>query len=156
MNQESMVYCPNSPYKNLEDNPKGMRKPSEHQIPYDDVFIKTSDKQMLHGWLMLQQSARSCPTIVFLHENAGNLGIRMEFFQLLYRQMGVNILAVAYRGYTKSSGSPSEEGMKLDAQAIYEYISKCDKINKDQIFLLGRSLGGAVAVDLIHHLDNRK
>jgi len=56
---------------------------------------------------------------------------------------------VAYRGYTRSTGEPSEQGLYLDAQAVSDYVSNCQKINKEKVFLMGRSLGGAVAIDLI-------
>jgi len=36
---------------------------------------------------------------------------------------------------------------------MYDFITKCDYINKEKVFLLGRSLGGAVALNLIHNLD---
>ena len=49
-------------------------------------------------------------TVVFFHENAGNLGLRMDYFTLLYHELGFNILAFAYRGYSDSThdGDPSE------------------------------------------------
>lgn len=67
----------------------------------------------------------------------------------------MNILAIAYRGYTKSTGSPSEQGLYLDAQAVTDYVANCDKINKNKVFVMGRSLGGAVAIDLIRNLDTK-
>lgn len=67
--------------------------------------------------------------------------------------MNVNIICVAYRGYSHSEGKPSEAGIKLDALAISSYVKTCDKINKERVFLLGRSLGGAVALNLIYELE---
>ncbi len=61
-------------------------------------------------------------TVVFLHENAGNIGLRLDYFELLVKKVGVNVVCVAYRGYSKSQGEPSEEGLKMDAQAIAEYV----------------------------------
>lgn len=55
---------------------------------------------------------------------------------------------VAYRGYSDSEGTPSEEGLSLDAEAIFEYLENSPDINPESIFLFGRSLGGAVAIDL--------
>ena len=54
--------------------------------------------------------------VVFFHENAGNLGLRLDYFQTLYHEVNCDILAVAYRGYSASSGIPSEEGIKEDAK----------------------------------------
>ena len=41
-------------------------------------------------------------TLIFFHENAGNIGLRLDWFQLVYTNLGVNILAVAYRGFSAS------------------------------------------------------
>ncbi len=86
------------------------------------------------------------PTIVFMHENAGNIGQRMQYFEILYKSLEVNIVTFGYRGYSNSDGTPSEYGIKQDADAIVEYVQKEDMINKDLIFCFGRSLGGAVAI----------
>lgn len=125
-------------------------------MKFEDVFIRTSDNIALHGWLMLQDQPMNKNTIVFFHENAGNLGMRMEYFQNVYTNLQVNFLAVSYRGYGQSEGKPTESGIKCDAKAVYTFLEGCEKINKDKIFILGRSLGGAVAINLMHHLDTTK
>ena len=56
-----------------------------------------------------------------MHENAGNIGLRMDWFEFVHFTMGYNILCVAYRGYSYSKGKPSEAGLKLDAKAITDY-----------------------------------
>ena len=58
------------------------------------------------------------PTMIFMHENAGNIGMRLDYFKFLIQTFNVNVLAMAYRGFSDSDGSPTEEGLKLDAQAI--------------------------------------
>lgn len=61
---------------------------------------------------------------MFMHENAGNIGLRMDWFEYMHQTMRFNILCVAYRGYSNSGGKPSEEGLKIDARAMIDYISK--------------------------------
>ena len=39
-------------------------------------------------------------------------------------------------------------GLRLDAQAAMEYLLRCQDIDRRKIVLFGRSLGGAVAIDL--------
>jgi len=58
------------------------------------------------------------------------------------------VLILAYRGYGDSEGTPSEDGLKLDADATLEYAQSRDDIDNDRIFIFGRSLGGAVAIQL--------
>ena len=81
------------------------------------------------------------------------MGLRLAYFQKLFNVLGVDILAFAYRGFTDSTGNPTEAGLKEDAQAILTYV-KDDLASlytdKGGIFLLGRSLGGAVAADALN------
>jgi len=60
----------------------------------------------------------------------------------------VNVLIVEYRGYGRSTGAPSESGLQLDAQTALQYLLDRSDINHSKIFVFGRSLGGAVAIDL--------
>ena len=62
---------------------------------------------MYHG----ETDSRSKDTIIFFHENAGNLGLRLDYFDLIYHNVEVNIVAVAYRGYSRSEGTPNETGL---------------------------------------------
>jgi len=55
---------------------------------------------------------------------------------------------VEYRGYGNSYGSPNERGLTLDAQAALTFILSRPDLNPKKVFLLGQSLGGAVAIKL--------
>ena len=63
-------------------------------------------------------------------------------------KIGVNILAVDYRGYGKSEGKPDEAGVYRDADAAYDYLVKQRHFRAEDIIIYGHSLGGAVAVNL--------
>jgi len=72
-------------------------------MQYDEIWLKTKDDHKLQGWFMYQpEDAQKRETIIFFHENAGNLGLRMDWFALVYHDLKVNVLAVAYRGYSRS------------------------------------------------------
>jgi len=129
--QDRMLYMPDVPIRHILDNPKGYRSPEERKIRYKKINIKvygTDDK--INGWQMMQPSpldneGAKRPTVLFLHENAGNLGLRMDYFSLLYHELGCNVIAFAYRGYSDStleSGHPTEESLKQDAAAILEFV----------------------------------
>lgn len=64
------------------------------------------------------------------------------------------MLILAYRGYGDSEGTPSETGLALDAEATLEYALGRDDIDKDRLFVFGRSLGGAVAIQLAMSKSN--
>ncbi|CAF0990898.1 unnamed protein product [Rotaria magnacalcarata] len=72
---------------------------------------------------------------------------------LLYRTCNINILLFDYRGYGKSTGAPSEAGLYTDALAVYNYVRKRNDLDQNKIFLFGRSLGGAVALNLASQLS---
>ena len=91
------------------------------------------------------EDTRKRNTLIFFHENAGNLGLRLDWYELVYKNLQCNILSVAYRGFSRSQGKPSQEGILLDTEAILEYAKSEDRINNDRVFIVGRSLGGAVS-----------
>ncbi|KAF7312774.1 Hydrolase-4 domain-containing protein [Mycena indigotica] len=59
-----------------------------------------------------------------------------------------NVLLLSYRGFGTSSGTPSESGLQLDAQAALDYITNNPSLSALPTFLYGFCLGGAVAIDL--------
>jgi hypothetical protein len=146
--QNHIIYLPIVPGMSRypSSNPIGYRSPSDRQIPYEEATLETEDGVKLSSWLLYQNERKKVPTIVFFHENAGNIGYRLDFFEQLYKKLGVNVLAVSYRGYGDSEGSPSEAGIQKDAAAILEYAFTKAQIDNSQIILFGRSLGGAVAI----------
>ena len=77
-----------------------------------------------------------------------NRSQRLQNAHLLYRTCDINILLFDYRGYGKSTGTPSESGLYTDAQAVYDYVRRRNDLNQERIIVFGRSLGGAVALHL--------
>lgn len=119
---------------------------------FEDHRILTDDGVRLHGrWF------RPNPTpdkeelrrkvVLFFHGNAGNLSGRTELIVRL-AGLGVEVMIIDYRGYGHSEGRPSEEGVYRDAQAVWRFLTVDHAIPSDRIVIFGKSLGGAVAVDL--------
>lgn len=127
--------------------PAGYRHPKEYAMSYEDVYITCKDKVKIHAWFVkANASPHLCRTIVFFHGNAGNIGSRLPNIEVLVKRLNSNVFIIDYRGYGNSEGDPSEEGLRLDAEATFDYVMNRQDINKDRIYLFGRSLGGAVAV----------
>ena len=60
-----------------------------------------------------------------MHENAGNLGLRIPYYKYIVENLGYNILSVAYRGFSYSDAvTPDETGLKRDADAILDFIKR--------------------------------
>ena len=145
--QDKMIYQPNPPSINMPTpdlNPDGYRNPMERGIPYEDVYVRTSDNLRLHMWVMKRPEVEAA-TIIYFHGNAGNIGFRLDIYEDIYKRVKVNVIAASYRGYGFSEGKPSEMGLYLDADAIVQYALKCG-LNSRRIYLFGASLGGAIAI----------
>ena len=110
---------------------------------FDEYFTKTSDNESIQLWYHPAQPG--FPTIIYFHGNAGTLGDRTMIFSNLSKR-GFGVLGVSYRGYGKSSGSPSEAGLYNDARAAIAFALQHAPINK--IVLYGESLGTGVAVQM--------
>lgn len=86
-------------------------------------------------------------TILFSHGNAEDIFTSTPFFQELSKA-GFNVLAYDYRGYGTSDGKPSEKNAYEDIETAYNYLINEQKIAPEKIIIHGRSLGGAVSIDL--------
>lgn len=121
------------------------RTPAALELPHEDVSLTTSDGGEIHGWFLPTPDARG--TILYFHGNAGNLSDILETLQE-YHSWGYHVLAIDYRGYGKSSGSPSEKAMYLDAETAWEFLVQEKQIHPEEIVLVGYSLGSGVATHL--------
>lgn len=119
--------------------------PAARGLEYREVRLATADGERLHGWLVPAEPARA--TLLFLHGNAGNVSHRLESLRQ-FHELGLSVLIFDYRGYGNSTGSPSEAGTYRDAEAAWRYLVGERGLSPRDIVVFGRSLGGAVAVDL--------
>nr|CAG4643370.1 EOG090X09ZU [Ilyocryptus agilis] len=111
-------------------------------------IVDVPPNSRIFAYLVLQPQPHNCKTIIFFHGNAGNIGHRLPNAKGLYKHLQANIFLVEYRGYGLSEGAPSESGLYKDSQAALNYLQGRQEIDQSQIILFGRSLGGAVAIDL--------
>lgn len=120
-----------------------MVTPAQEGLTYESVTMTTADHETLHGWFVPAPSAAK-GTILFFHGNAGNISHRMSYLLTFYR-LGYDTFIFDYRGYGKSSGSPSEFGTYQDALAAWQYLTEKKAIPPSHIALFGESLGAAIA-----------
>ena len=135
--ENSMIYFPTR-------YPEGDWAP--HDLPVEDVWFESEAGIQLHGWYLPHEIPRA--VVLFAHGNGGNLSDRASRLKKWWQEMGTSIMIFDYRGYGRSEGRPSEEGLYRDAQAAHSFLAKKAQVSPQEIVLLGRSLGGAVAVDL--------
>jgi len=135
--QPSMVFFPS---RDLAETP------NTWGLAYEDVTIDTVDGVRLHGWFLPHQGSEQ--VLLFLHGNGGNISHRGESLQI-FQRLGLNVLIIDYRGYGRSEGAPSEDGLYEDARSAWRYLTEIRGYRAEQIILFGRSLGGAVAANLV-------
>jgi fermentation-respiration switch protein FrsA (DUF1100 family) len=114
-------------------------------LPLEEVWFQAGDGVRLFGWYVEAQADR--PVILWCHGNAGNVIHRLENLKLLH-QSGLSVFLFDYRGYGRSQGRPSEEGLYQDALGAYDYLTRTRMIRSERLIIFGRSLGGAVAGEL--------
>ncbi len=115
-------------------------------LKFEDVHFQSQDGVKLHGWFLEHPAPRE--VVLYAHGNGGNLSYRAGILERIRRELGVSIMIFDYRGYGKSEGSPDEAGILADARAARAWLALRTEKKEQDIVLLGRSLGGAVMVDL--------
>jgi len=109
---------------------------------FRDVRIRTADGETIVGLHKPADPGR--PSVLYLHGNAGRMPHLVERMRRLGGD-GRGVLVVAYRGFSGSTGSPTEEGLAEDARAAFDFL---ESEGGDRIVLYGESLGTGVAVRL--------
>ena len=115
-------------------------------LAFEDAWFTAKDGTRLHGWYVPHPQPRA--VVLFCHGNGGNVALWADVLRILHDRMGVTAMGFDYRGYGRSEGTPSEAGVLADARAARTWLAQRAGIAENQIVLMGRSLGGAVAVDL--------
>ncbi len=131
--QSKIIYVP---YRTISQNPNDVG------LAYREVGIAAGAGEYLSAWLI--PSEKSKLYLLFCHGNAGNISHRNDYFKM-FHSLGFNIFIFDYRGYGRSSGTPTEQGTYLDAEAAWNYLVDNVKVKPEQIVIIGRSLGGTVA-----------
>lgn len=119
--------------------------PKEMGLDFEDVYFSSSDGIRLNGWYIPAKDSRA--TVLFCHGNAGNISHRIEVIYL-FCKLGLSVFIFDYRGYGRSQGSPSEEGLYRDAEAAYKYLIEKRNLRQESIVVYGKSIGANVAVEL--------
>ncbi len=109
----------------------------------EEVTLRASDGVPLVAWHVAPRDDK--PVIIYFHGNGGALRYRVGRFHKLISD-GIGIVAVEYRGYGGSGGSPTEPGLIADGEAAYAFAAAHYKTQ--QLVPWGESLGTAIAVRL--------
>lgn len=133
--QRKLMYFPNR----LEIAPARVGLPEAQR-----VHLTTSDGETLLAWRIA--AAPGKPIILYFHGNGGGLDLRADRFEA-FAAGGFGVLALEYRGYAGSTGSPSEAGLIADGEATFAEALRLG-FPPARIVLMGELLGTGVAVAL--------
>lgn len=137
--QSSLVFLP-------EMDRDYRASPTMIGLQFTPLKLATTDGETLDGWFVpAKPEARGL--VIFFHGNAGNIAHRLDYLRM-FHELGLATLIIDYRGYGLSSGSPTEPGTYLDAEAAWRHATQVLGFAPGRIVIFGESLGGAVAASL--------
>ncbi|MGV3633461.1 MAG: alpha/beta hydrolase [Pseudorhodoplanes sp.] len=123
--------------------------PQDADFPQaSEVELKAADGVRILAWTVPPKEGK--PVILYLHGNGGSLAHRVSRFRRLIDD-GTGLVALSYRGYGGSDGSPTEQGLIADARAAYDFARTTYPDSK--IVVWGESLGSGVAVAIAGEKD---
>jgi len=108
-----------------------------------EITFSSDDTVQLKAWYLSREDARG--TVLYLGGNGFLLAISEEIFSAFHAQ-GMNVFAFDYRGYGRSSGKPSVQGLKNDVRAAYAYLAGKLHVSPDRLVIHGHSLGTVFAL----------
>jgi uncharacterized protein len=128
--------------RSLLYHPDPTPRPVPASLPNaEEVQLKTTDGETLVAWHSPPAPGKA--VVLFFHGNAGTSSSYTRRFEIMVRE-GLGLLAVNYRGYAGSTGTPTEAGLRADAQAAYQWLAQ--RYPPGKIIPFGHSLGTGVAV----------
>ena len=136
--QGNLLYHPNT--NNYLQN-QVEREPAE----VEKVTITTKDKIDLIGWFY-NRNLEEYKTILFFHGNAGSLENRTYKLNH-FKNLNLNFLIIAWRGFSGNKGKPNEMGLYEDAKSAIKWL-KAKGVKEKNIILYGESLGTGVVVEV--------
>ena len=114
-------------------------------VSIEKVKIKTQDNIELLSWYH-EKNVKDYKTILFLHGNAGSLENRIHKINH-FKDMNINFLLLAWRGFSGNNGYPTEKGIYEDARSAVRWL-KNKGIVEENIIIYGESLGTGVATEI--------
>jgi fermentation-respiration switch protein FrsA (DUF1100 family) len=113
---------------------------------FNDIYFSVEDSISLNGWYLAKENSDAI--ILLLHGNSRNL-YSYPWTNIInsLSKLNVDVFAIDYRGYGKSSGQTSFKGIYKDSEAALDYLRKHNTENKP-IIIYGLSLGSIPAVKI--------
>ena len=136
--QRNLLYHPN------ENNYSG----NNLTVKVEKVIIQTPDNLKLNGWFH-KKNLSDYKTIIYFHGNAGTLDNRIHKLNY-FKDIDVNFLIIAWRGFSGNQGKPTENGLYTDGKSAVNWVLE-QGVKQENIVLYGESLGTGVALEIVQN-----
>jgi uncharacterized protein len=113
-------------------------------LVHEEVWFNAGDDTKLFGWFAPQPNSKRA--VLYCHGNGEDVASNAETLAELRRQLDANVFIFDYRGYGHSEGRPDETGCIADGLAAQRWIADRLGVKTSDVIVMGRSLGGAIAV----------
>ena len=133
--QRNLLYHPN------ENNYSG----DQLTVDIKEVKITTQDNIELLAWYH-EKNLKDYKTILYFHGNAGSLENRIHKLNH-FKNLDINFLIIAWRGFSGNEGKPSEKGLYEDGESAVKWLLN-KGIEEKNIILYGESLGTGIATHI--------
>jgi fermentation-respiration switch protein FrsA (DUF1100 family) len=110
-----------------------------------DCLFTNKNGDTLHGWFYANPAAKKL--VLIHHGNAGNISSRFQLPDFLH-DCGAAVFMYDYRGYGKSTGTPTVATLIEDGYAATSYATDKLGFRPEQIIHYGESIGSGVACDV--------
>lgn len=132
--------------------PMGQGTPADVDIPYSSFTIE-SDGRQLQAWLVRADTSEPAPAILIFHGNRTSIAALVGSQLALY-ESGITSMVFDYSGFGHSTGEPSVDRLRRDAVRAFEvFVDSVGRGPATKKFVLGTTLGGAVLMDIIGHVQ---
>lgn len=169
-NQEKMLFNSQSAAINYIDlKAAKLFAEKDFKMSLKELNAKTKEGNIITGFLLTKyekqdsigssnnmNSSKSRITIIYFHPNSYNLPEIFRYCATTISKLNCNIVSFALRGYGNSVGTPTAAGLVVDGEAVIDFVLNDSNLEIDQnnIYVLGRSLGGSIAIQSVPKFNN--
>ena len=114
-------------------------------VNIEKVKITTDDNIDLLAWYH-KKDIKKYKTILYFHGNAGSLENRIHKINH-FKDMNINFILLAWRGFSGNKGKPTEQGLYQDARSAVKWLIN-QGVTEENIIIYGESLGTGVATEI--------
>lgn len=120
-----------------------------NNFTFERSYVQNTDTTQIETWYITEENAQL--NLIYFSGNGSNIRSAIPFFNELGQQFDLNVFSFNYSGYGRSEGEPSIDGIVRDGKAALDYYENQVGDQNLPTILLGYSMGGFVALNLMNH-----